>query len=169
MFLDETGTDEKDAVRRFGYSVRGIPLQKQSLFVSQQLHSFQSMESLMFLYDVELQLGRYFTTSLRIIFCQNYNGINHHSVVVMNNCAIHHVPEVIGMIEDVGAIVHFCPPYSPDLNPIEMTFSKIKSAVKELEFTMPHNDFEAIMLAAFASVSPQDCLGWITHCINTSS
>ena len=48
-----------------------------------------------------------------------FNGINPHSVVILDNCAIHHTNEVVSMIEEVGAIVQFLPPYSPDLMPIE--------------------------------------------------
>ena len=48
-----------------------------------------------------------------------YNGINPHSVVVLHNRSIHNVAEVVASIHDVGALVLFLPPYSPDLNPIE--------------------------------------------------
>ena len=41
---------------------------------------------------------------------------------------MHHIQETDSMIEGVGAIVHFC---SPDLNPIEECFSKVKSEIKE--------------------------------------
>ena len=53
-----------------------------------------------------------------------------HSVVVMDNYSIHHISEIVQMIEEVGAIVHFLPPYSPDLMPIEMAFSKVKTSLK---------------------------------------
>ena len=52
-----------------------------------------------------------------------YNGTNPHSVVIMDNCSIHHVPEVIKSVQDVGALIRFLPPYSPDFDPIEETFS----------------------------------------------
>ena len=52
-----------------------------------------------------------------------YNGINPHSVVIMDNCSIHHIPEVVKSIQDVGALAHFLPPYSLDFNPFEETFS----------------------------------------------
>ena len=55
-----------------------------------------------------------------------FDGINCHSVVVLDNCSIHHIPEVAAMIEEVGAIVHYLPPYSPNFNPIEEAFSKVK-------------------------------------------
>ena len=55
-----------------------------------------------------------------------FNGINPRSVVIMDNASIHHVEEVINLIEiQAGARVLFLPPYSPDLNPVEGIFSQI--------------------------------------------
>uniref|UniRef100_A0A1X7UKH8 Tc1-like transposase DDE domain-containing protein n=1 Tax=Amphimedon queenslandica TaxID=400682 RepID=A0A1X7UKH8_AMPQE len=51
----------------------------------------------------------------------------------MDNASIHHVDEVIDKIESTGAIVQFLPPYSPDLNPIEEAFSKVKANLKKNE------------------------------------
>ena len=64
------------------------------------------------------------------------------------------------MIEEVGTTVQFLPPYSPDLNPI----SKVKSELKCLKDGIDHSDIEVLTLTAFASVTPQDCKGWISHC-----
>ena len=58
------------------------------------------------------------------------NGNNPHSVVIMDNCSIHHIGEIVQMIGEVGAIVHFLPPYSPDFMSIEMAFSKVKISLK---------------------------------------
>ena len=55
-----------------------------------------------------------------------YDGINPNSVVVMDNCAIHHVDEVRRLLEDAGIMLVDLPPYSPDFNPIETAFSHIK-------------------------------------------
>ena len=49
---------------------------------------------------------------------QPFNGHSERSVAVMNNCSIHHVHFVMKI---------FLPPYSPDYNPIELTFSSVKS------------------------------------------
>ena len=54
-----------------------------------------------------------------------FNGTNPHSVVVMDNASIHHVNEVLEMIQGVGAMVIFLPPYLSDYNPIEEAFSKV--------------------------------------------
>ena len=53
------------------------------------------------------------------------------SVFVLDNCAIHHVCEVQTMLEQVGVLVHYLPPYSPDFNPIEEAFSKVKHQLQE--------------------------------------
>ena len=55
-----------------------------------------------------------------------FDGRNPHSVVVLDNCSIHHISEVRQVLEKVGVLVHYLPPYSPDYNPIEEAFSKVK-------------------------------------------
>ena len=99
-----------------------------------------------------------------------YNGVNPHSdsVVVLDNCSIHHVEEITTIIEDVGALIHFLPPYSPDLNPIEETFSKVKTEMKNLQQSMTNVlDTETVVLSAFATITQDDCKGWILT--NTST
>lgn len=52
-------------------------------------------------------------------------------VVIMDNLSSHKGPKVRQMIEAVGAILLFLPPYSPDLNPIENAFSKLKALLRK--------------------------------------
>lgn len=52
-------------------------------------------------------------------------------VVVMDNLSSHKVAGVVEAIESVGATVRYLPPYSPDLNPIELAFSKFKRALRD--------------------------------------
>ena len=76
-----------------------------------------------------------------------YNVINPHSVVIMDNCSIHHIPEVVKSIQDVGALIHFLPPYSPDFAPIGETLSKAKQSLKSIEKEVMHvRDTEALLL-----------------------
>ena len=51
-----------------------------------------------------------------------FNGLNPHSVVVMDNASIHHIDEVFAAILATGELLRFLPPYSPDMNPIELLF-----------------------------------------------
>ena len=46
-----------------------------------------------------------------------FNCTNPRSVVVTNNASIHHVDKVVALIEEVGAMVIYLPPYSPDIMP----------------------------------------------------
>ena len=59
-----------------------------------------------------------------------YSGINLLSVIIMDNCSIHHVDRVVDLIETAQAKIIFLPPYSPDLMPLEEVFSKVKSTMK---------------------------------------
>jgi hypothetical protein len=94
-----------------------------------------------------------------------FNGYNPRSVVIMDNAAIFHAGSAIQMIEEVGALVHFLPPYSPDLNPIEEAFSKVKYFLRANDpyvQVIEESEIEDI-LAAFASITQADSYGWITH------
>jgi transposase len=53
-------------------------------------------------------------------------------VVIMDNLSSHKRQRVRALIEDAGARLVFLPPYSPDLNPIEMIFSKVKQLIRTL-------------------------------------
>ncbi|SDZ57727.1 transposase, partial [Sinorhizobium meliloti] len=52
-------------------------------------------------------------------------------VVVMDNLSSHKGPRVREMIESVGAKLEYLPPYSPDFNPIENAFSKLKALLRK--------------------------------------
>ncbi len=84
-------------------------------------------------------------------------------IVVIDNLAFHKGPYIRQLIESVGAHLEFLPPYSPDLNPIELCWSKIKTALRAAKA----RTFEALVDAladAFQSVSPQDIDAWFAHC-----
>jgi transposase len=54
----------------------------------------------------------------------------------MDNASIHHVDGIMDLITGVGALLIFLPPYSPDYNPIEEAFSKVKTLIKAYEEEM---------------------------------
>ena len=57
----------------------------------------------------------------------------------------------------------FHAPHSPDLNPIEELFSKVKSILRSAEDTLHVADLETLLLHSFASVTDEDCQAWIDH------
>lgn len=80
----------------------------------------------------------------------------------MDNCAIHHVEEIASMIEDVGSLVQYLPPYSPDLNPIESAFSKVKLELQQSELENDDTtDIETLLLQTFTSITPENCKNWV--------
>ena len=60
-------------------------------------------------------------------------------------------------------LTYYLPPYSPDFNAIEHTFSKVKSILKAKEVEWCELDAEAAVIAAFNCVIIENCQGWITH------
>lgn len=171
IYLDETGADHRNAVRRYGYSLRGIKPQQDTFLVRGERVSAIAFMSIKGIIDVFATHGTTnadkfyeFTLKHLVPHLQPFNGINPNSVVVMDNCAIHHVPKIIEIIEETGALLHFLPPYSPDLNPIELAFSKVKGEIRSLEKSLIVSDTETLLLAGFATVTEQDCRGWFSHC-----
>jgi transposase len=84
-------------------------------------------------------------------------------VVVMDNLAAHKVAGIEQAIQAVGARVLYLPPYSPDYNPIENMWSKIKQRLRSLA----PRSWDAICDAfskALDDVTLQDCLGFFKHC-----
>ncbi len=92
-----------------------------------------------------------------------FNGVNPNSVVIMDNCSVHHVSGVESLITSVGALVNYLPPYSPNLNPIEECFSKVKACLKSTE-PLCSDDLESSILDAFSCITSHDCQGWISDC-----
>lgn len=84
-------------------------------------------------------------------------------IVVMDNLAVHKSPEFAELVEAVGAEVRFLPSYSPDLNPIEKMWSKIKSLLRGAEARTQEKLDEAISMA-FSKVTPKDAAGWFASC-----
>ena len=84
-------------------------------------------------------------------------------IVVMDNLSVHKSPEVQRLVQAVGAEVRFLPAYSPDLNPIEKMWSKIKNSLRSLEARTPAQLDEAISVA-FSKVTAKDAMGWFASC-----
>jgi transposase len=76
--------------------------------------------------------------------------------VVMDNLPAHKLDAVPALIEACGAKLHFLPPYSPDLNPIEMAYSKFKAFLKKAAARTLPNLTDGIA-NALPAITPRDC------------
>ena len=83
-------------------------------------------------------------------------------IVVMDNLAAHKNTAVLDAIRATGAKPLFLPPYSPDLNPIEKTWGKLKDFVRRLP-TLTRSAFDSAIAAAINAVSLDDIRGWTAH------
>ncbi len=84
-------------------------------------------------------------------------------IVVVDNLRAHHRERARAAIEARGAELWFLPSYSPDLNPIEEAFSKVKTLLRRAA-ARTHEALVAAIWAALAAITPRDAAGWFTHC-----
>lgn len=123
---------------------------------------------------------------LTLLHMNPYPGPN--SVLIMDNCNIHKNQEVLDVIiakyaflaiyvprhivltiDHSGSRYMFLPPYSPDLNPIELAFSAIKSSIRRdgemlRETMVDDEEVFAMFQRHVTSVTPADARGWFGHC-----
>lgn len=83
-------------------------------------------------------------------------------IVVLDNLSSHKLSRVTELIESAGAEVWYLPPYSPDLNPIEQMWSKVKQSLRSIAVRTCDDLVKAIG-TALAQVTTADLLGWFTH------
>lgn len=89
--------------------------------------------------------------------------LRHGDVVVMDNLPAHKPVAIRDAIEAAGAVMLFLPPYSPDFNPIELAFSKIKAFLKRAAARTLHGLWDAIR-DAIDAITPNDARNFFKAC-----
>ncbi|WP_157260006.1 transposase [Chamaesiphon minutus] len=85
------------------------------------------------------------------------------AIVVMDNLPGHHAKLAEELIKSVGASVKFLPPYSPDLSPIELCWSKLKEILRSIGArTTAH--LERAISVAIDRITDDNALSWFHHC-----
>ena len=84
-------------------------------------------------------------------------------IVILDNLGAHKHDGTLALMAQAGAEVRFLPAYSPDLNPIEMMWSKVKARLRQAE-ARTHQDLLLAIAAALRAVTAQDALGWFAAC-----
>lgn len=84
-------------------------------------------------------------------------------IVVVDNLSSHKSPEIREMIEAAGAELWYLPPYSPDLNPIEKMWSKVKAFLRAYKARSTEELYQAVG-RALKKVTAQDAQGWFVSC-----
>lgn len=163
MFLDESGV-ATDLLRRYGRSPRGRRVHDHTPHHHWQTSTFVAalrvtglsaptlfdgpMDGECFLAYVDQMLGPTLQAG---------------DIVVMDNLASHKVEGVRERIEAAGAQLWYLPPYSPDLNPIELWFAKLKALLR----TARRRTVEALwdtVGACLALFTATECRNYFRHC-----
>ncbi len=95
----------------------------------------------------------------RVLLPELYPG----RIVVMDNFSAHKTQKVRKLVERAGCELLYLPPYSPDMNPIEEAFSKIKGLLRKAEARTREALVEALG-PALSSVTEEDARGFFEHC-----
>lgn len=85
------------------------------------------------------------------------------AIVVLDNLAAHKAEVVRAALEEAGLGHRYLPPYSPDLNPIEQAWSKLKARLRA-EGARSHEALDVALGPALATIKPRDAQGWFRHC-----
>ena len=170
-WVDESGFRQRNSIRKYGYSLRGMRAEDHQLKLGRaciNAIAIMSHEGVNDIYlteeNVNGDIFENFVATCLLPQLMPFNGVNHHSIVILDNCSVHHLERITQMIHRTGALLKFLPPYSPDLNPIELVFSKAKAFIKA-NYIIAHSiSFPRLMVSlAFNSVSQEDCIHYIQH------
>ena len=163
IFIDESGVTT-DLLRRYGRSPRGVRLRDYTPCGHWQTHTVVAglrVDGLMApaVFDGPIDNPTFLAYVEQVLVPTLRVG----DVVVLDNLATHKQPEVQTAIERVGARLRFLPPYSPDFNPIEMAFAKLKAFLRAAR---PRSFDQVVELVAIALelFSPDECLNFVRHC-----
>ena len=130
IFLDECGVTT-DLVRRYGRSPRGTRLhdhapcghwETSTVIAGLRLEALSAAA----VFDGPIDAVTFLAYVVQVLVPTLRPG----DVVVLDNLAVHKDPDVRGAIEAAGAQLRFLPPYSPDFNPIEQAFAKLKAFLR---------------------------------------
>ena len=171
IWIDETGSDRRNSIRQYGYSLRGETPRVFQLRVGGKRISVIPVLTTRGIEDVYTSTETINGEKFEEFLCQcllpiilPYDGNNARSVVVMDNASIYHLDRVKDIITGIGAKLIFLPPYSPDLMPLEEVFAEVKSLLRAndslyIASTTP----ELVVNSAFSTITQEHCLGYIHH------
>ena len=84
-------------------------------------------------------------------------------VVIMDNLSAHKVAGVRELIEAAGARLLYLPPYTPDLNPLEPAWSKVKQILRALK-ARTGETLENAVAQGLAAITPENAMAWFSYC-----
>jgi transposase len=163
VFLDECGVTT-DLLRRYGRSPRGERLhdhtpcshwQTQTVIATLRLDGLTAPA----VFDGPIDNPSFLAYVEQVLVPTLRRG----DVVVLDNLAMHKQPEVRTAIERGGAQLRFLPPYSPDFNPIEQAFAKLKAFLRAAR-PRSFDHVLALMKTALGLFTADECRNYVRNC-----
>ena len=163
VFVDESGVTT-DLLRRYARSLRGTRIGDHTPCSHWQTHTVVAA-----LRSTALTATAVFDGPMDNPTFQAYVDqilvptLRPGDVVILDNLAPHKQPEVRAAIEQAGAFLRFLPPYSPDFNPIEQAFAKLKAFLRAAR----PRTFEqvcALVAVALGLFTAEECANYVRHC-----
>ena len=162
VFQDESGATT-EMTRRYGRAPRGERVAEGTPaghWRTLTLLGAMSLEGVMAAMTVESPTdGDVFLAYVEQVLCPR---LRPGQVVIMDNLPAHKVEGVRGLIEAVGAELLYLPPYSPDFNPIEQAWSKIKQQLRSAK-ARTLETLEVAITQALAQITIQNATAWFAH------
>lgn len=131
-------------MRKHGYAIRGkTPVYHRKLIRGKRISAIAAISSDGLVAcecttgTVDSEIFFNFVRGCLIPQMHPFDGSSPKSILIMDNCTIHHVPEIATLL---ASVTFFLPPYSPDYNPIEETFSYLKNYLKHHDQLQCLND-----------------------------
>ena len=163
LFLDECGVTT-DLLRRYGRSLSGTRLRDHTPCSHWETHTVVAALRLDGLTAPAVFNGPIDNpTFLAYVEQVLVPTLRRGDIVVLDNLAAHKQPEVRVAIEQAGALLRFLPPYSPDFNPIELAFAKLKGFLRAARPRTFDRVCE-LMAAALGLFMPDECANYVRHC-----
>ncbi|KAF7361583.1 DDE-3 domain-containing protein [Mycena sanguinolenta] len=175
VFVDESSCDRCTSYRGKAWAIIGQRAVRKAFFVRGKRYSVLPAISLDGILWVDIVEGSFNSESFEQFIDGLLDRMNPfpgpNSVIVMDNCKIHKAENIRQMIEARGMRCLYLPLYSPDYNPMEPGFSKMKAHMRReghrFRSATESSDEKAAVLAelhkAVFSITPQDAQGWFRH------
>jgi transposase len=163
VFLDESGVTT-DLLRRYARSLRGLRTSDHTPCSHWQAHTVVAALRVTgvtapAVFDGPIDNDSFLAYIEQVLVPTLRPG----DVVVLDNLSAHKQPEVRAAITQVGAALRFLPPYSPDFNPIEHAFAKLKAFLRAAR-PRTFDDVAALVATAIERFTAIECANYIRHC-----
>ncbi|KAF7352249.1 Tc1-mariner class transposase [Mycena venus] len=157
--VDESSKDERTLARHYGRSPIGQPA-IYSASISMSVRGYIAMR----IVEGSMDAFEFFDFIVEDVIPEMNPYPDVQSVLVLDNCRIHHTDLLQEVLNENGIMVLYLPPYSPDLNPIEESFSTWKAYLRRHgEIIHESEDPIAALLESTSCITPEMAEGWFRH------